>query len=79
VKDLAVLMEQFQRRGVSLVSVAESLGTGSASGRQVLDIVVLASQWEREAIGERTRNAMRHKKAKAGIRRQRTVWFPASR
>ena len=37
VKDLAVLLEQFQRRGVSLVSVAESLDTGSASGRLVLN------------------------------------------
>jgi site-specific DNA recombinase len=36
VKDLAVLLEQFQRRGVSWVSVAESLDTGSASGRLVL-------------------------------------------
>src|ERR1035437_8627858 len=53
VKDLAVLMEQFQRRGVSLVSVAESLDTGSASGRLVLNIMVSVSQWEREAIGER--------------------------
>ena len=64
VKDLAVLLEQFQRRGVSLVSVAESLDTGSASGRLVLNIMVSVSQWEREAIGERTRDAMRHKKAK---------------
>jgi DNA invertase Pin-like site-specific DNA recombinase len=64
VKDLAVLLEQFQRRGVSLVSVAESLNTGSASGRLVLNIMVSVSQWEREAIGERTRDAMRHKKAK---------------
>src|SRR5450759_1583069 len=39
-KDLAVLLEQFQRRGVSLVSVAESLDTGSASGRLVLNIMV---------------------------------------
>ena len=64
VKDLAVLLEQFQRRGVSLVSVAESLDTGSASGRLVLNIMVSVSQWEREAIGERTRDAMRHKKSK---------------
>ena len=64
VKDLAVLLEQFQRRGVSLVSVAESLDTGSASGRLVLNIMVSVSQWEREAIGERTRDAMRNKKAK---------------
>jgi predicted site-specific integrase-resolvase len=38
VRDLAILLEQFQRRGVSLVSVAESLDTGSASGRLVLNI-----------------------------------------
>jgi len=42
-----------------LVSVAESLDTGSASGRLVLNIMVSGSQWEREAIGERTRDAMR--------------------
>jgi site-specific DNA recombinase len=62
VKDLAVLLELFQRRNVSLISVAESLDTGSASGRLVLNIMVSVSQWEREAIGERTRDAMRHKK-----------------
>jgi hypothetical protein len=33
VKDLAELLERFQRRSVSLVSVAESLGTSSAAGR----------------------------------------------
>ena len=64
VRDLAVLLEQFQRRGVSLVSVAESLDTGSASGRLVLNIMVSVSQWEREAIGERTRDAMAHKRAR---------------
>jgi site-specific DNA recombinase len=64
VKDLAELLERLTRRGVSLVSVAESLDTGSASGRLVLNIMVSVSQWEREAIGERTRDAMRHKKAK---------------
>ena len=66
VKDLAVLLEQFQRRGVSLVSVAESLDTGSASGRLVLNIMVSVSQWEREAIGERTRDAMRQCAAEMG-------------
>ena len=64
VKDLAQLLEQFNRRGVSLVSVAESLDTGSASGRLVLNIMTAVSQWEREAIGERTRDALSHKKAK---------------
>jgi site-specific DNA recombinase len=48
---------------VSLVSVAESLDTGTAAGRLVLNIMTAVSQWEREAIGERTRDAMHHKRA----------------
>lgn len=63
VKDLAELLERFNRRSVSLVSVAESLDTGTAAGRLVLSIMTAVSQWEREAIGERTRDAMRHKRA----------------
>src|SRR5258706_7953639 len=62
VKDLCELLELFERRGVALVSVAESLDTGSAAGRLVLNIMAAVSQWEREAIGERTRDAMRHKR-----------------
>lgn len=63
VKDLALLLENFTRRGVGLVSVAESLDTNTAAGRLVLNIMVSVSQWEREAIGERTRDAMAHMKA----------------
>src|SRR5882762_8041693 len=62
VKDLCTLLERFTRRGVALVSVAESLDTGSAAGRLVLNIMTAVSQWEREAIGERTRDAMSHKR-----------------
>jgi len=63
VKDLCTLLERFERRGVALVSVAESLDTGSAAGRLVLNIMTAVSQWEREAIGERTPDAMRHKRS----------------
>ena len=77
-KDLAVLLENFQRRGVSLVSVAESLDTSSASGRLVLNIMVSVSQWEREAIGERTRDAMQHKRAKMEYLGM-PLWVPAGR
>ncbi len=62
VKDLCELLERFERRGVALVSVAESLDTGSAAGRLVLNIMAAVSQWEREAIGERTRDALSHKR-----------------
>jgi site-specific DNA recombinase len=63
VKDLCTLLERFSRRGVTLISVAESLDTGSAAGRLVLNIMTAVSQWEREAIGERTRDAMSHKRS----------------
>ena len=62
VKDLAELLERFNRRGVSLVSVAESLDTATAAGRLVINMLISVSQWEREAIGERTRCAMQFKK-----------------
>ena len=63
VRDLCELLERFERRGVALVSVAESLDTGSAAGRLVLNIMAAVSQWEREAIGERARDALRHKRS----------------
>lgn len=64
VRDLMDLIDRFERRHVSLVSVAESLDTGTAMGRAMLKIMVTLSEWEREAAGERTRDIMRHKKAK---------------
>jgi site-specific DNA recombinase len=63
VRDLADLLDRFARRGVALVSVAESLDTGTAAGRLVLNVMTSVAQWEREAISERTRDALRHKKA----------------
>lgn len=63
VRDLADVLDMFAKHGVALVSVAESLDTGTAAGRLVLNVMASVSQWEREAIGERTRDALRHKKA----------------
>jgi len=64
VRDLGDLLERFERRGASLVSVSESLDTATAAGRLVLNIMGAVSQWEREAIGERTREALQVKRAK---------------
>jgi DNA invertase Pin-like site-specific DNA recombinase len=44
------------------IPVAESLDTASTGGRLVITIMAAVSQWEREAIGERTRDALRHKR-----------------
>jgi DNA invertase Pin-like site-specific DNA recombinase len=62
VKDLCSLLKLFEKRGVALISVAESLDTASGAGRLVITIMAAVSQWEREAIGERTRDALRHKR-----------------
>lgn len=64
VRDLALLLERFAKRKVSLVSVAESLDTGSAAGRLVLNVMASVSQWEREAISERTKAALDHKRSR---------------
>jgi site-specific DNA recombinase len=63
VKDLCELLALLERKGVALISVAESLDTGSAAGRLVITIMGAVSQWEREAIGERTRDVLRHKRS----------------
>lgn len=63
VRDLADLLDLFDKRGVSLVSVEESLDTSTAAGRLVLNVMASVSQWEREIIGERTSTALQHKKS----------------
>jgi site-specific DNA recombinase len=51
-----------EKAGRQLMSVADSIDTRSAAGRLVLNVLMSVSQWEREAIAERTRDAMAHKK-----------------
>ena len=62
VADLGRLVEGvFQK--VALLSVAEQIDTRSAAGRLVLNVLASVSQWEREAIGERTKSVMQYMKA----------------
>ncbi len=50
-----------ERAGKKLWSVADSIDTTTAAGRLVLNVLMSVAQWEREAIAERTRDALRHK------------------
>jgi len=62
VRDLGELVERyFAGNGAALLSVSEQIDTRSAAGRLVLNVLASVSQWEREAIGERTAAVMRHK------------------
>jgi DNA invertase Pin-like site-specific DNA recombinase len=66
VADLATLIEDHFTR-FSLVSVGEQIDTSTAAGRLVLNVLMSVAQWEREAISERTKTALQHKK-RAGER-----------
>ena len=63
VADLDRLVKLFERRGVALVSLQESLDATTATGRLMMNLLASVSQWEREVIGERTKEAMQHLKA----------------
>jgi DNA invertase Pin-like site-specific DNA recombinase len=61
VRDLGWLVEVERFGGRwALLSVADSIDTRTAGGRLVLNVLTSVSQWEREAIGERTRDALTH-------------------
>jgi site-specific DNA recombinase len=56
--DFARLMERFERRGVSFVSVTQEFNTTTSMGRLTLNILLSFAQFEREIIGERTRDKL---------------------
>lgn len=63
VRDLADLLEQYFSANHGLISLGESVDTRTAAGRLVLNVMTSVAQWEREAIGERTSNALQHMKS----------------
>jgi DNA invertase Pin-like site-specific DNA recombinase len=67
VKDLNSLVELFDKKGVALVSLQESLDATTATGRLMMNLLASVSQWEREVIGERTQDAMQHLKAQGQV------------
>ena len=56
--DFARLIEVFDRRGVSFVSVTQQFDTSSPMGRLVLNVLLSFAQFEHEMIAERTRDKM---------------------
>lgn len=67
VRDLADVLELFAKYDCALVSVSEHVDTATASGRLLLNLLASVSQWEREAIGERTAFALAHKRRKGEV------------
>lgn len=63
VRDLGELVER-DFAGAALLSVGEQIDTRTAGGRLVLNVLASVSQWEREAIAERTKAALAVKRTR---------------
>ena len=61
---LAKLVEIFDRRGVSFVSITQQFNTTTSMGRLTLNILLSFAQFERELIGERVRDKVAASKKK---------------
>ncbi len=54
--DFARLIEPFEARGVSFVSVTQQFNTTTSMGRLMLNVLLSFAQFEREVTGERIRS-----------------------
>lgn len=61
---LRVYFGERSRHDVALHAISDYVDTSCATGRLVLNMQVSVMQWEREIIGERTREALAHKASK---------------
>jgi site-specific DNA recombinase len=53
-----------EKAGKQLFSVGDQIDTRTAAGRLVLNVLMSVSQWEREVISERTKEAFKYMKSK---------------
>lgn len=72
-KDLIELAEALQENNCELHVIAENVNTDSSSGRLFFHILGALAQWQREVIGENTKEAFRLKR----LRREYTGGSPA--
>ena len=66
--DFARIVEQFDQRKVSFVSVTQAFNTTSSMGRLTLNVLLSFAQFEREVTGERIRD-------KIALSKQKGMWM----
>jgi DNA invertase Pin-like site-specific DNA recombinase len=76
VADFASLLDRAQRRGWGLVALDLGVDTTTPAGELVANVMAAVAQWERRAIGQRTREGLAAKRA-AGVRLGRPPVLPA--
>ncbi len=60
--DFVRLIDLFEQKNITLVSISQAFDTSDSMGRMVLNILLTFSQFEREMIGERVRDSLRARK-----------------
>lgn len=63
-KDLIELVELFEKKGVQLVSLKESIDTSTSTGKLLFTIVSALAQFERDVLADRTREGLKAARAR---------------
>ena len=63
-KDLIELTEIFEKKGVHLVSLKESIDTSTSTGKLLFTLMSAIAQFERDVIADRTREGLRSARAR---------------
>jgi DNA invertase Pin-like site-specific DNA recombinase len=73
--DFARIVERFEAKGVSFVSITQSFNTTSSMGRLTLNVLLSFAQFEREVTGERIRDKIAASKAKPHRLQNLRLWM----
>ena len=65
--DMLEIAKRLDKIGADLVSITERIETTTAAGRMIFKMLAVLSDFERDQIGERTKMALAHKKAKGEV------------
>ena len=66
-KDLIQLMELFEKHGVNLVSLKESIDTSTSTGKLIFTLLSAIAQFERDVIADRTKEGLNAARARGRI------------
>ena len=62
------VLNDFEARRISIITLDQgTIDMSSANSRLQISIIAMVAEWEREIIGERTKEALRAKKARGEV------------